>query len=132
MKYLLDTNICIYLIKQNPPNVVKKFSQHDITEIGISTITIAELEFGVFKSKYQNQNKEALEKFLLFFDVIPFDKISAQVYGYLRCELEKRGTPIGAMDMLIAAQALDKGLVVVTNNSKEFSKVPNLKIENWI
>ncbi|MCK4763651.1 MAG: type II toxin-antitoxin system VapC family toxin [Candidatus Aminicenantes bacterium] len=121
MIYLLDTNICIYIIKKKPPEVLQMFNKYSVAEIGISSISVAELEYGVQKSKYPDRNREALEQFLLPLVVVDFDYNAAIVYGKIRSELESLGKPIGSLDNLIAAQALSLGLTVVTNNTKEFS-----------
>lgn len=132
MKFLLDTNICIYLIKQKPFYLVQKFEAYTIGEIGLSSITVAELQFGVQKSLYPTQNQEALEQFLTPFVIADFDYQAAIVYGHIRTRLEAQGTPIGPLDTLIAAQAMSLDVTLVTNNLKEFSRIPNLKIENWV
>jgi len=131
MKYLLDTNICIYIIKQKPLIVLEKFKSCEIGDIGISVITLSELEYGVEKSLNPNKNKKALRDFLLPIEILDFDSVASEVYGKIRSYLEKEGTPIGAMDMLIAAHALSLGLPVITNNEKEFQRVPGLHVENW-
>jgi tRNA(fMet)-specific endonuclease VapC len=131
MKYLLDTNICIYIIKKKPIEVLERFRNYPVGDIGISSITAAELEFGVWKSKYPGRNKEALDEFLLPLFVVNFDYDAAIVYGKLRSELEAQGKPIGPLDNLIAAHTLSLGLTLITNNTKEFSRVPNLKVVNW-
>ena len=132
MKYLLDTNICIYLIKKQPTNVLQKFKSIMLGDIGISSITLAELMYGIEKSQHHEKNKIALEEFTLPLDIIPFDGKATQYYGAIRSYLEKKGTPIGALDLLIAAHAKSLNAVLVTNNVKEFSRVPKLKIENWV
>ena len=132
MKLLLDTNICIYIIKKKPPEVLEKFRSYAIGDIGISSITAAELEFGVRKSKNPTGNKQALEQFLLPLVVVDFDYRAAITYGKIRSELEAQGKPIGPLDNLIAAHTLNLGLTLVTNNTKEFSRVPNLKVVNWM
>jgi len=131
MKLLLDTNICIYLIKKKPPSVIREFNAYPVGTIGISSITVAELEFGVQKSRYPSENQEALEQFLLPLVVLDFDRQAARAYGKLRALLESRGRVIGALDMLIAAHALSQNLPLATNNVKEFSRVPGLKVLNW-
>lgn len=131
MKLLLDTNICIYLIKKKPPLVLRHFEAYAAGTIGISSITVAELEFGVQKSLYPSQNQEALEQFLLPLAILDFDYEAARAYGRLRSLLETRGRVIGSLDMLIAAHALSQGLPLATNNVREFSKVPGLKVLNW-
>ena len=132
MKYMLDTNICIYLIKQKPATVLKRFRQIDISEISISSITLSELFYGVSKSSKPEQNFMALTQFVAPLEILPFDGGAAQYYGDLRAHLEIQGTPIGSLDMLIAAHALSIESTLVTNNEKEFNRVPSLKIENWV
>ena len=131
MIYLLDTNICIYIIKKKPPNVLRKFKTYSIGDIGISSITVAELRYGVEKSKYGARNRRAVEQFLTPLAIADFDAKAAQTYGQIRASLESKGTPIGPLDTLIAAHALSLGVTLVTNNTKEFSRVPGLKLENW-
>jgi tRNA(fMet)-specific endonuclease VapC len=131
MTYLLDTNICIYLINKKPPIVLDRIRSKHPDEVAISTITIAELEYGVLRSKYPDQNRIALLEFLIPFSILDFDQIAATHYGYVRQELESKGKPIGPMDLLLAAQALSKNLIFVTNNEKEFIRIKNLRIENW-
>ena len=132
MKLLLDTNICIYIIKQKPPKVLPRFNKYHVGEIGISSITVAELQFGVQKSKFPEKNQQALAQFLLPLTIVDFDVAAATIYGKIRAELEKQGTPIGSLDTLIAAHALSLQVALVTNNEKEFKRVPNLKLENWV
>ena len=132
MKYLLDTNICIYLIKKKPPQVLQQFRSHSIGDIGISSITVAELQYGVQKSQYTEQNQRALEQFLVPLVVASFDEQAAAEYGKIRAALEAQGTPIGALDMLIAAHALSLGVTLVTNNVREFSRVSELQLVNWV
>ena len=130
--YLLDTNICIYLIKKKPFAVLKHFQQLDLGLIGISSVTHSELMFGVEKSQFPEKNLQALEKFTISLNVFSYDKKASIFYGKVRRTLEAKGTPIGAMDTLIAAHALSRNCTLVTNNEKEFKRVPDLKIENWI
>lgn len=132
MKFLLDTNICIYIIKQKPLEVLHKFNTYQVGDIGISSITVAELEFGVQKSQYPAKNQQALTQFLLPLEIVNFDHAAATIYGDIRARLEKQGTPIGSLDTLIAAHALSLQVILITNNIKEFSRVPNLKSENWV
>lgn len=132
MHCLLDTNICIYLIKKKPLKVLKKLSEYAVSDIGISSITVAELLYGVDKSSLPERNRDALDGFLAPFEIMPFDDRAAEVYGRIRAELERKGTPIGSMDMLIAAHALSLGVTLVTNNSKEFKRVPHLQVANWV
>lgn len=131
MKYLLDTNICIYIIKQKPEKVFKKFGNYSVGEIGISSITYSELYYGASKSQRTVQNEAALSQFAAPLEILPFTEDTAATYGKTRASLEKKGNPIGPLDTLIASHALHLGLTLVTNNTKEFSKVPKLKIENW-
>lgn len=132
MKFLLDTNICIYIIKQKPLEVLHKFNTYQVGDIGISSLTVAELEFGVQKSQYPAKNQQALAQFLLPLEIVNFDYAAATIYGDIRARLEKQGTPIGSLDTLIAAHALSLQVILITNNIKEFSRVPNLKSENWV
>ncbi|MEO1207975.1 MAG: type II toxin-antitoxin system VapC family toxin [Cyanobacteria bacterium J06638_20] len=132
MKYLLDTNICIYIIKQKPADVLARFQSHPPTDISISSITIAELEYGACKSQQVDKNRAALQQFLLPLTIIDFNAEATQIYGQVRAELSRQGCIIGAMDLLIAAQALSQDLTLVTNNTHEFSRVPGLKLENWV
>lgn len=131
MKYLLDTNICIYLIKQKPPKVLARFQTLALTDIGISSITVAELEYGVCKSQQQEKNRNALMQFLISLEVVEFDQAAATLYGSIRSDLESKGLVIGAMDMLIAAHALSLSVTLVSNNVREFSRISNLSLENW-
>jgi len=132
MRFLLDTNVCIYIIKNKPPEVLAKFKTLDISDVVISSITVAELEYGVYKSQRQEQNQVALSQFLITLDIIPFDEQATQTYGRIRAELESQGIIIGSMDMLIASQAISLGLILVTNNVREFSRIPELVLENWV
>lgn len=131
MKLLLDTNICIYIIKQQPETVLRRFLEYQVGDIGISSITLAELRYGVAKSKHREKNAKALDEFIIPLEIAPFDEEAAQAYGNIRATLEKAGTPVGAMDMLIAAQALSGGLTLVTHNTREFSRIPALTVIDW-
>jgi tRNA(fMet)-specific endonuclease VapC len=132
MKYLLDTNICIYIIKKKPVEVIKRFLKMKPDSIGISSITVSELYYGIAKSSKPNENTIALEQFILPLTVLDFNKEDSIAYGRLRAKLEQKGKLIGAMDMLIAAQALSRDLIIVTNNEREFKKIEGLSVENWI
>jgi len=132
MKYLLDTNICIYIIKKKPEEVIKRFLKMKPDSIAISSITVSELYYGVAKSSKPNENTIALEQFILPLTVINYNKEDSIAYGKLRAKLEQKGKLIGAMDMLIAAQALSRDLILVTNNEREFKKVEGLSVENWV
>lgn len=130
--YLLDTNICIYIIKKKPANVIMTLKTKSKNEICISSITIAELEYGVVKSQFPEKNKIALIEFLSIFKILSFDDDDAVTFGMLKASLEKVGKTIGPMDLLLAAQAKTKQLILVTNNTKEFERVDGLTIENWV
>ena len=132
MKWMLDTNICIALIRQQPTKILRKLNTHEVGDVGISSITLAELEFGVAKSIQREKNRIALEEFVIPLDVAPFDAAAAQRYGWVRASLEKRGMPIGSLDTLIAGHALSLDAVLVTNNTKEFRRVTGLKLEDWL
>ena len=132
IKFLLDTNICIYIIRQKPVNVINRFHQTRISDIGISSITLSELNYGVSKSIKPEQNQFALSQFLTPLEILPYDDLAAHYYGNLRTYLEKQGTPIGSLDMLIAAHALSLNCILITNNEKEFTRIPNLEVENWV
>ena len=131
MIYLLDTNICIYIINKRPAQVLARFDGLRYGDVGVSAITGAELSFAVAKSG-SARNRAALEKFLAPLDLLPFDAAAMQVYGPLRADLQARGQPIGSLDMLIAAHALALGATLVTNNLSEFGRVPGLPCENWV
>jgi tRNA(fMet)-specific endonuclease VapC len=131
MKYLLDTNICIYIIKKKPEAVIKKFTKLRPGSIAISSITLSELYYGVVKSSRLNENMIALQEFISPMIVLDITDQDALFYGKIRADLEKKGKPIGAMDLLIAAIAKSRELVLVTNNLKEFSRIADLKVENW-
>jgi len=132
MKYMLDTNICIYLIKQKPEKLLRRFKTHVVGDIGISSITIAELRFGVEKSQQVEKNRQALDEFILPLEIADFDEKAAESYGKVRTLLENMGKPpIGSMNMLIGANALSLGVTLVTNNTNEFKQIKNLKIADW-
>ncbi|MCK4542436.1 MAG: type II toxin-antitoxin system VapC family toxin [Spirochaetales bacterium] len=130
--YLIDTNICIYLIKKQNQDLRVKVEQQKPFDIAISAISVAELEYGVAKSKHTEKNRIALQNFLSSFEIIPFDDIDAEQFGIVRAYFEKMGQQIGTYDLEIASQALARGYIVVTNNEKEFRRVPGLKVENWV
>jgi tRNA(fMet)-specific endonuclease VapC len=132
MKYLLDTNICIALIRQKSESLLQRLATLVPGDVGISSITLAELFSGASKSAYPAQNNSALEQFLLSLELVAFDQQAAFAYGNIRAELERNGNVIGSMDMLIAAQAISLGTILVTNNSKEFKRVAGLLLEDWI
>jgi tRNA(fMet)-specific endonuclease VapC len=131
MVLLLDTNICIYLIREKPRSILERFKKHAVGDIGISAITLAELEYGVSKSSKPAANKEALDQFVAPLELVAFDRSATAVYGKLRTALEKKGQSIGAMDLLIAAHALALNVRLVTHNVREFARVPGLRVETW-
>lgn len=130
--YLLDTDICIYLIKRKPAKVLAKLQSLEISTVGISAITLSELEYGVAKSSKPDRNKLALAEFVAPLELLPYDDAAAAQYGPIRTFLETQGTPIGPLDTLIAAHASALECTIVTNNEKEFSRIPNLSVENWV
>ena len=132
MKLMLDTNICIALIKRKPKDILDKFSAYQVGDICISSVTLAELRYGVAKSRFKEKNQAALDEFILPLEVVSFDENAAMVYGNLRATLEKQGTPIGSLDTMIGAHALSINLTIVTNNTKEFNRIQGLKIVDWL
>lgn len=132
MKVMLDTNICIALIKRKPLQVLKRLTAYKVGEIGISAVTLAELEFGVAKSQHAEKNQAALEEFVLPLEVADFDREAARVYGRVRATLEKKGTPIGALDVMIGSHALALGVTLATHNTKEFSRIKGLTVVDWL
>ena len=132
MMYMLDTNICIYAIKNKPEQVLNRLKENLHSGICISAITLAELKHGVEKSNYPDKNNMALLRFLSIMKVLPFTDIAANEYGKICAFLQKRGTIIGTMDMLIAAHAKSNNMILVTNNVREFERIPDLQIENWV
>ena len=131
-QYLLDTNICIYIINKKPDAVYQKFKKVNLDNIFISTISEYEIKYGVEKSQKSDHNKKIVTEFLEFLNILPFDSESASIAGTIRNALEKKGQIIGPYDLIIASQALAKDFVLVTNNEKEFKRIKNLKVENWI
>jgi tRNA(fMet)-specific endonuclease VapC len=129
--YLLDTNICIYIINSSPKQVVERIKKLKPHQVKLSSISMAELEYGVSKSHYREKNRKALIHFASAFDIVEFNDSDAEVYGLIRAELEKKGQVIGPYDMQIAAQAITRDLILVTNNIAEFSRISNIKLENW-
>lgn len=129
---MLDTNICIYLIKRKPEKVLEKFQSMSLGEVGISSITLSELEFGVSKSSKPQENELALINFVADLEILSYGRAASSQYGPLRSYLENEGIPIGPLDTLIAAHALAIGCALVTNNVSEFERVPDLLIENWV
>ncbi|MBN1509207.1 MAG: type II toxin-antitoxin system VapC family toxin [Sedimentisphaerales bacterium] len=132
MNYLLDTNTCIYIINKKPSVVLKRVQSKRPEQIAISTITVAELEYGVARSGYPERNRIALLEFLFPFGILDFDQKAFMAYGQIRTSLEARGKPVGPMDMLLAAQAESHNLILVTNNEREFGRIEGLRVENWV
>jgi tRNA(fMet)-specific endonuclease VapC len=132
MKYMLDTNICIGLIRQKPQALIERLTTCAPGEIGVSVITVAELAHGAQKSNKVEENMSALEQFLLPLEVADFDQSASAAYGFVRVFLEREGKVIGSMDMLIGAHALSLDVILVTNNTSEFKRIPNLNIEDWM
>lgn len=131
-KQMLDTNICIYIIKNKPQNVREKLKEFDIGDLVLSSITVSELYYGVYKSEHMEKNLLALEHFLKPFDILEYDIKASVAYGKIRADLEKKGQIIGGLDMMIAAHALSCNMTLVTNNTKEFQRVKELRLDNWV
>lgn len=131
MNYMLDTNICIYAMKKKPERALKRLREELNGGICISSITLAELEYGMKRSSDPIRNERALLRFLAPLSVLPFEAAAASEYGEIRAYLQSQGTPIGPLDMLIAGHAKAEHLILATNSVREFERVPNLEIENW-
>lgn len=131
MTYMLDTNNCIYVMKNRPERVLERFRKELDRGICISSITLAELEYGMKHSSNPVKNEQSLLKFLLPLSILPFGQAAASAYGEIRAYLQRKGTPIGPLDMLIAAHARAENMILVTNNVREFERVPGLELENW-
>lgn len=131
LAYMLDTNICIYVMKTYPPAVLEKFNAL-AEQLCISSITLGELHYGAEKSARRADNLLAIGHFVARLEVLPFADKAAAHYGQVRAELERAGTPCGAHDMQIGAHARSEGLILVTNNMKEFERMPGLRVENWV
>jgi len=132
MKYLIDTNICIYIMNNHPPEVLEKFKHVGVGEVGISSISVSELHYGACKSKKIEQNIKRLEEFLYPFEILTYDENASREYGKVRSQLEKKGQVIGPLDLLIAAHAISKKLTIITNNTREFKRIRSLRVENWV
>ena len=128
---LLDTNICIHIVNAKPPAVLQRFRDYRTGDIGICSVVAAALAYGVAKSG-SSRNRQALDLFLAPLAILPFDESALWIYGDLRADLESKGTPIGALDTLIAAHALSLQSTLVTNNLREFERVPGLLLDNWV
>jgi tRNA(fMet)-specific endonuclease VapC len=131
MSFMLDTDICIYVMKMKPERVLVHFRRHRDSGLVISAITLAELEHGMKASAYPAKNTHMLYDFLSIFEILPFGSEAAIEYGHIRADLQKRGALIGQMDLLIAAHAKSQGLTLVTNNTREFGRIEGLTVENW-
>ncbi|WP_114651925.1 type II toxin-antitoxin system tRNA(fMet)-specific endonuclease VapC [Polynucleobacter necessarius] len=131
LKYLLDTNIVIYVLKRRPVEVLKMFNTN-ASRMAISSITLSELIYGAEKSPNVDKNLEAIEEFISHLEVLPYDAKTSQHYGQIKAALEKKGEVIGEIDIHIAAHAISQGLILVTNNLHEFKRVANLALENWV
>ncbi len=132
MRYLLDTNSCIYIIKRSPEQVMRRFKRLRVGDVGVSAITVCELQFGVSNSSQPERNQRALTEFLGPLEALDFPAAAAAAYGEIRAHLQRAGKPIGSYDLLLAAHALHENLVLVTNNLREFARVPDLRTENWL
>lgn len=130
--YLLDTNICIYFMKNSFPQLTEKIFSYDPSRLAISSITVYELEYGAAKSKWGEQTRQNLRMVLAPFNILPFDSNDAFMAGRIRAQLESKGTPIGPYDIQIAAQGLARNLIIVTHNTNEFKRVAGLSVEDWI
>lgn len=130
--YLLDTNVCIYFMKNTYPVLTDKLLSYDPANLLISSITVFELEYGAEKSNWDERNRLKLAMFLSPFSILPFSSEDAVTAGRIRGYLERRGTPIGPYDIQIAAQGVSRGITVITHNIGEFSRVPSLSLEDWI
>ena len=131
MTYMLDTNICIYAMKNKPAKVLQRLKAEINSGICISSITLAELEHGVKRSSDPVKNEQALLRFLVPLSILPFGSAAASEYGEIKAYLQSKGMPIGPLDMLIAGHARAEDMILVTNNVREFERVPELEIENW-
>ena len=132
MTYLLDTNICIYAINRKSQQIIDKVKSLKPHQIKLSSVSLGELEYGVSKSRFREKNRNSLLNFVSAFDILPFDDNDTEIYGILRADLEQRGQIIGPYDLQIAAQAIARNLTLVSNNTDEFKRIKNLKLENWV
>jgi tRNA(fMet)-specific endonuclease VapC len=131
MRFMLDTNTCVDLIRRRNDRTLRRMQRYRPDDLCVSSVTLSELEYGAAKSADPQRNRLALAKFMTPLSVLPYDDAVAPVYGRVRAELERTGTPIGPMDTMIAAHALTLGLIVVTDNEREFRRVSELKVQNW-
>jgi len=132
IRFMLDTNICVELLRGRAPGLLERLRQFEIDEVGISSITLAELQYGVAKSSRPARHEALLAEFCAPLAITPFDHLAAETYGHVRVELERAGTPIGPLDTLIASHALALDVTLVTNNEREFNRVSGLLVENWL
>ena len=132
MRFMLDTDSCIALIKRKPAKMLDKLTSHAPGDVGLSTVSLAELRYGVAKSAQKERNSQALDEFLLTLEIADFDEMSAGSCGEVRAALENAGTPIGPLDTQIGAHALSLGAVLVTQNTREFHRIPGLAVEDWL
>jgi tRNA(fMet)-specific endonuclease VapC len=132
MRFMLDTDTCIALIKRKPAKILRRLTSLEAGEAGVSAVTLAELRFGVAKSAERERNSQALDEFLLPLEVADFDEAAAGSYGAVRSSLESSGTPIGPLDTLIGAHALSLDAALVTHNAREFRRIPGLAVEDWL
>jgi tRNA(fMet)-specific endonuclease VapC len=132
MRFMLDTDTCIALIKRKPAKTLRRLTSLDAGEAGISAVTLAELRFGVAKSAEKERNGQALDEFLLPLEIADFDEAAADTYGKVRAALEAGGTPAGPLDALIGAHSLSLGAILVTHNTREFCRIPGLTVEDWL
>jgi tRNA(fMet)-specific endonuclease VapC len=132
MKYIFDTNICIYILNNRYESIFNRIEATGIDQIGITSITVAELAFGIENSRRQEENRIALMEFLLPFEILDFSQAEAYTYGKIRAYLQQRGLIIGNMDLLIGSIALARNITLVTNNVSEFNRIDGLRVENWI
>jgi tRNA(fMet)-specific endonuclease VapC len=128
---MLDTDTCIYIINRRPESVFDRLRAHRVGDIGISAITVSELRYGAEKSSRPEENHEALDSFLTPLEILAYGEAERRTYGMIRSHLERSGKPIGSMDLLIAAHAVNLGAILVTQNTREFERVPDLRIESW-
>ena len=131
MKFMLDTDTCIYVINRKPQKVFERFREHRIGDIGISVITLSELRYGAEKSIQPEKNLMALSGVVAPLEILTYSEEEAETYGRIRADLDSKGEPIGSMDMLIAAHALGQDVTLITNNPREFSRVSGLRVESW-
>ena len=130
--YLIDTNICIFAMKNKYPSLSRQLLRIPPSEIFVSSVTVGELEYGCSKSRWSDRTRNVMDLFLAAFTILPFDREDAFVFGRLRADLAKAGTPIGPYDVQIAAQGISRNLTVVTHNTGEFSRIPGLRLEDWV